>query len=385
MNADAVERTGRLHPGDPREIAGHTLLGRIGEGGMGTVYLARSHDGRRVAIKLIKAAHAMDAGFAARFRDEVASARRVASFCTARVLGDGVADGRPYMITEYIPGVSLARQVSDFGALEPGTLHGVALGVAAALTAIHAAGLVHRDLKPANVILSMSGPRVIDFGIARALDSSHALTRAGQLVGSPGWWAPEQVRGLPVTPAVDVFTWGCLVAYAGTGRHPYGEGDALTMAARLLHATPDPGRLPAPLDGLVARALDPDPARRPSAGELLLALAATAEAPAAPPSEGPVARPAGNPDPGTGSPTGTGSPAGADARTGTGTGPPASPAGAEARAEAAPTGGWRPPGDPAVRPEAGDRRWRYVLPLAVLLILGAAALGLLVIPALLAR
>ncbi|GAA3126614.1 hypothetical protein GCM10010466_16870 [Planomonospora alba] len=263
----------RLRAGDPERIGPYRLLGRLGEGGMGTVYLATAPTGRPVAVKVIRAEFAIEEGFAARFHAEVDNARRVASFCTAQVLDNGNADdGRPYMVTEYIAGTPLSRQISRYGALEPGPLHGVALGVAAALAAIHVAGLVHRDLKPANVILSLSGPRVIDFGIARALDSASGFTRSGEVLGSPGWWAPEQVRGQGITPAADVFAWGCLVAYAGSGRHPYGRGDAITMASRLLNSRPDLGALPAPLNDLVRLATAMDPYLRPTAQDLLIAL-----------------------------------------------------------------------------------------------------------------
>ncbi|WP_405141876.1 serine/threonine protein kinase [Sphaerisporangium sp. NBC_01403] len=273
--ASSVDRAGTepLQPYDPPRIGPYRLLGRLGQGGMGTVYLAEAPTGRPVAVKVVKAEFTVDEGFAVRFHSEVANARRVASFCTAQVLDNGNAvDGRPYMVTEYIAGTPLSAQISRYGALEAGTLHGVALGVAAALAAIHVAGLVHRDLKPANVILSMSGPRVIDFGIARALDATQGVTKSGELLGSPGWWAPEQVRGEEISPAADVFAWGCLVAYAGNGRHPYGRGDMLTLASRVLTGRPDLGTLPAPLDRLVRLATDPDPLRRPSAQDLLIAL-----------------------------------------------------------------------------------------------------------------
>ncbi|WP_306461938.1 serine/threonine-protein kinase, partial [Spongiactinospora gelatinilytica] len=263
----------RLTSTDPETIGPYKLFGRLGEGGMGTVYLATAPTGRLVAVKVVKAEYAAEPGFAVRFHSEVDNARRVASFCTAQVLDNGDdRDGRPYMVTEYIEGLPLSRQISRYGALEAGTLHGVALGVAAALAAIHVAGLVHRDLKPANVILSISGPRVIDFGISRALDRTHGMTLSGELIGSPGWWAPEQVRGVPITPAADIFAWGCLVAYAGNGRHPFGHGDAIALAGRVLNGRPDLGVLPAPLNDLVRRATDPEPERRPTAQELVLAL-----------------------------------------------------------------------------------------------------------------
>ncbi|MFC6537979.1 serine/threonine-protein kinase [Nonomuraea salmonea] len=278
-----MEPTGAapLRPTDLREIGPYRLLGRLGEGGMGTVFLARAPTGRFVALKVVKAEFANQEGFAARFHAEVENARRVASFCTAQVLDNGnTGDGRPYMVTEYIAGTPLSAQITNYGALDPGPLHGVALGVAAALAAIHVAGLVHRDLKPANVILSISGPRVIDFGIARALDRETGFTMSGELLGSPGWWAPEQVRGEAVSPAADIFAWGCLVAYAGNGRHPFGRGDPITLATRVLNNPPDLGALPAPLNELVRRATSMDAALRPSAQDLLIALVGgTAPAP----------------------------------------------------------------------------------------------------------
>ncbi|MEU8245234.1 protein kinase [Nonomuraea sp. NPDC048916] len=280
-----MEPTGAapLRPTDLREIGPYRLLGRLGEGGMGTVFLARAPTGRFVAVKVVKVEFANQEGFAARFHAEVENARRVASFCTAQVLDNGnTGDGRPYMVTEYIAGTPLSDQIAKYGALDPGPLHGVALGVAAALAAIHVAGLVHRDLKPANVILSLSGPRVIDFGIARALDRETGFTMSGELLGSPGWWAPEQVRGQAVSPAADIFAWGCLIAYAGNGRHPFGRGDPITMATRVLHTPPDLGALPAPLNELVRRATSMEPGPRPSAQDLLIALVGgSAPAPAA--------------------------------------------------------------------------------------------------------
>ncbi|MGI8331020.1 protein kinase domain-containing protein [Actinomadura scrupuli] len=263
---------GPLLPQDPERVGSYTILGRIGEGGMGAVYLGRAPDGRKVAVKVVRSELARDAGFVARFQDEVANAQRVASFCTAQVLDHGESDGRAYMVTEFIDGVSLLEYVNENGQLSPGMLQGVAVGVAAALVAIHSAGLIHRDLKPANVLLSYSGPRVIDFGIARALDAATNHTMTGQLVGSPGWMAPEQILQQPVTTAVDIFSWGCLVAYAANGINPFGRGDFSVMSARLLHGDPQVGVLPAPLDRLVRSALDKDPRNRPSAKDLLLTM-----------------------------------------------------------------------------------------------------------------
>ncbi|GAA4241682.1 hypothetical protein GCM10022254_71490 [Actinomadura meridiana] len=261
-----------LRPDDPTRIGRYGIEAKIGEGGMGAVYLGRDPAGRPVAVKVVRPALAGDPSFLARFHDEAANARRVASFCTAHVLEHGDDLGLSYMVTEYIDGPSLLAHIGTNGALSPGMLHGVAVGVAAALVAIHSAGLVHRDLKPSNVLLSISGPRVIDFGIARALDAASSHTRTGQFVGTPGWIAPEQVTTQRITPAVDVFAWGCLIAYAANGRNPFGEGSFQILAARAVHAEPELGDLPAPLAGLVAAALRKDPDQRPTARDLLLNL-----------------------------------------------------------------------------------------------------------------
>ncbi|GAB3207480.1 protein kinase domain-containing protein [Marinactinospora thermotolerans] len=263
-----------LAAGDPATIGPYVLAGRLGSGGMGTVYLGRAPEkGAQVAIKVIRPELAFDEATRARFRDEMENARRVASFCTAKVLDHGTFENRPYMVTEYIAGTALAEHIATHGPLDSSTLHGFALGVAAALAAIHGAGLVHRDLKPANVLLSLSGPRVIDFGIARALNTATNHTQTGIVMGSPGWMAPEQLLEEKVTTAADIFAWGCLVAFAGTATHPFGNGDAMTLGKRVLFAEPQINGLDSPLDRLVAQALAKEPERRPKAQDLLLALA----------------------------------------------------------------------------------------------------------------
>ncbi|MFB4303271.1 serine/threonine-protein kinase [Actinomadura sp. NTSP31] len=267
-----------LGAGDPPAVGPYPLLGKLGEGGMGTVYFGRGADGRPVAIKVIKPEMAADERYRARFQDEVRHAQQVASFCTAAVLDYGDDAGRPYLVTEYVDGRPLSEHIKQQGGLPPGTVHGLAVGVAAALTAIHAAGLVHRDLKPANVLLSISGPRVIDFGIARGVGEHSGHTKSGFVVGSPGWISPEQVQTGQVSPASDVFAWGCLVALAGTGRHPFsGSGahstsDPLVVAYRAQQRMYDLGDLAEPLRTVVAKALSPEPGMRPTAQQLLLAL-----------------------------------------------------------------------------------------------------------------
>ncbi|WP_235488412.1 DUF4352 domain-containing protein [Frankia sp. AvcI1] len=261
-----------LNPHEPRSIGPYALVSRLGVGGMGTVYLARNTAGRRVAVKVIRPDLAADEEFRRRFRAEVEAARRVAPFCTAEVLDADPNAPAPYLVTEFIDGVRLDEQVES-GPLASSTLTGLAVGVATALTAIHSAGLVHRDLKPSNVMLSLSGPRVIDFGIAQALEGAKAKPTAWGF-GSAGWMAPEQVHGQPIGPEADVFAWGILIAYAGTGRHPFGDGSDIEIGMRIVGSAPDLRGLREPLVGLVSAALAKHPDDRPSARELLLRLVA---------------------------------------------------------------------------------------------------------------
>ena len=258
-----------LQPGDPSTLGPYRVVGRLGQGGMGTVYLAVSPAGGHVAIKVIRADHLRDPRARARFHREVDAARRVARFCTARVL-DADLDGRPpFVVTEYIEGPNLQEVVEGRGPLGSSGLDTLAVGVLTALAAIHAAGVVHRDLKPANVLLSDFGPRVIDFGIAGALDFTSGLTGVGQFLGTPAYMAPEQVDGLPITPAVDVFAWGCLVTYAARGRPPFDGTNLVRLAYQIVHTQPDLNGVDDDLRPLVERALAKAPGERPSARELL--------------------------------------------------------------------------------------------------------------------
>jgi hypothetical protein len=264
--------TSPLQPGDPETVGRFSVAARLGQGGMGTVYLAHDADRRPVAIKVIRPELAGDPAFRARFAGEIGAARRVTASCTARVLDAEPEAERPWFATEYVDGTPLDRLVATQGPLPPSSVEGLAVGVAAALTAIHAAGLVHRDLKPGNVLVSPFGPKVIDFGIARAIDGGGSVTMTGMVLGTPGWMAPEQLAGMPPSPAGDVFAWGCLVAFAAGGRAPFGDGPAEEVARRPASQPPDLRAVPESLRGLVSAATDRDPERRPAARELLLGL-----------------------------------------------------------------------------------------------------------------
>ncbi|WP_203886610.1 serine/threonine-protein kinase [Planotetraspora kaengkrachanensis] len=263
-----------LTVGDPVIIGRYLLLGRLGSGGMGVVYLAERPEGGLAAVKTPHSMHLSDPTLRARFAEEAEFSRRVVPFHTATAIEDGFDNGRPYLVTEYIPGPSLSQVVVDGGPLTPDLAYGVALGAAAALLATHEAGLVHRDLKPANVLLSPRGPYVIDFGIARDVDAATAHTQAGQIMGSPGWVAPERLTGGPAIPASDVFSWGCLVAFAATGLHPFGTGELDVVSRRILVEEPRIAGVPRLLWDSVSASLRKEPAERPDAGELLSALLA---------------------------------------------------------------------------------------------------------------
>ncbi|MFG1609664.1 serine/threonine-protein kinase [Actinoplanes sp. NPDC049265] len=263
-----------LHPSEATRLGDYELLGRLGRGGMGTVYLGRAPDGRTVAIKVIRA-ELSDDEMRRRFRSEVNRLRQVPSFSTAAVLDADVDHDPAYLVVEYVDGPSLASVVRERGPLSPEQLRGVAIGITTALCAIHGAGVIHRDLKPENVLLPVGGVKVIDFGIARTLDATSLHTRTDQMVGTVSYMAPERFASdgsTTVTPAADIFAWGVMVAYAATGRTPFGADSPPATAMRILTQPPNLSGLTQPIRGLVERALAKEPAQRPTARQLLDAL-----------------------------------------------------------------------------------------------------------------
>lgn len=274
-----------LQASDPRIIGAYRPLSRLGAGGMGVVYLVQDSSGRQLALKLLRPELADDSGFRSRFRREVEAARRVGGICNARYLDADLESDHPYLVTEYVDGGSLLDFVTTHGPLQGDQLIGLAVGLAEALVAMNAVGVIHRDLKPSNVLMAASGPKVVDFGISHAADGT-VLTQTGSVVGSPGWMAPEQALGHGTTPAIDVFSWGSTVAFASTGRSPFGEGRPDAILYRVVHETPDLEGIDPRLQRLVTRALEKDPGARPSAENLLLEsvrISATGTALAGPP------------------------------------------------------------------------------------------------------
>jgi hypothetical protein len=263
-----------LQSADPKRVGRYRLIARLGAGGMGVVYLAETADGHPVAVKLLRPELADDPEFRTRFGREVATLTRVQGICTVRVIEADTQAPTPFLVTEYADGPSLSEYAAARGPLDPGMLYGLATGLAEALTAIHAAGIVHRDLKPSNVLLTASGPKVIDFGIAQALDTT-SLTRTGITVGSAGFMAPEQIMGRAGT-AADIFTWAVTVAFAASGQSPFGTGASDAIMYRIMHAAPDISAVPPGLHPLVEAALAKDPQARPTAVQLLAQLTNTA-------------------------------------------------------------------------------------------------------------
>lgn len=273
-----------LQPDDPTSIGPYRLSARLGEGGMGQVFLAVSRSGRRLAVKVIRPQIAADPGFRERFRREVAAARTVGGFWTAPIVDADPEGAVPWVASDYIDAPDLAALVRDRGPLPEPELRSLAAGLAEALEAVHRAGLVHRDLKPSNILVTGTGPRVIDFGISKAAEGATALTDTGLVVGTPGYMSPEQASGEPVGPPSDVFALGAVLAYAATGRPPFGEGSVPALLYRVVHDTPDLDGVPPALHPLVADCLEKSPEWRPTPSGILNALLGPGAAePATPP------------------------------------------------------------------------------------------------------
>ncbi|GIM99573.1 serine/threonine protein kinase [Planomonospora venezuelensis] len=278
-----MSRVRELRKNDPKSLGPYRTTGFLGEGGQGSVLLGLAPDGSRVAIKVLHTRLAEKPEAVRRFRREVDTARRVAQFCTARILDLGVEDGVPYVVSEYVEGVSLEETVRGSGPLHGDDLVRLAVGTVTALTAVHRAGIVHRDFKPSNVLMAADGPRVIDFGVARALDVT-SVTSSG-VVGSPAYISPEQIRGGPVGPAADLFGWAGTMVFAATGAPAFGADSVPAVFHRVLSLDPDLSAVPERLRRTLSACLAKDPALRPDAQEVLLALMDEGHVLAEPPRE----------------------------------------------------------------------------------------------------
>ncbi|RII18655.1 Serine/threonine-protein kinase AfsK [Streptomyces sp. YIM 130001] len=261
----------RLRREDPRVVGSFRLHRRLGAGGMGVVYLGSDRRGQRVALKVIRPDLAEDQEFRSRFAREVSAARRIRGGCTARLVAADLEAERPWFATQYVPGPSLHDKVAEEGPLSAAEVAAVGSALSEGLVAVHEAGVVHRDLKPSNILLSPKGPRIIDFGIAWATGAS-TLTHVGTAVGSPGFLAPEQVRGAAVTPATDVFSLGATLAYAAMGDSPFGHGSSEVMLYRVVHEAAQLRGVPDALAPLLSACLAKDPEERPSTLQLSLRL-----------------------------------------------------------------------------------------------------------------
>ncbi|WP_405663379.1 serine/threonine-protein kinase [Streptomyces sp. RK9] len=271
-----------MHPleaDEPAVIGPYRLLGRLGSGGMGRVYLGRSAGGRTVAVKVVHPHFALDEEFRARFRREVDAARRVGGDWTAPVLEADPEARVPWVATAYAAGPSLTEAVRDGGALPEHSVRVLGAGLAEALAHVHGLDLVHRDVKPSNVLLTMDGPRLIDFGIARATDGTASLTSTGVSIGSPGYMSPEQILGKGVTGAADVFSLGAVLVYAATAGTPFPGDSSAALLYKVVHEEPELGALTGDFRDLVAACLAKDPAARPAPAALAHRLAPEGAAP----------------------------------------------------------------------------------------------------------
>ena len=257
-----------LSANDPRMIGEFRLHSRLGAGGMGQVYLGFSPAGRAVAIKVIHSQFAADPEFLRRFSHEVTAARAIGGMYTAPVVDSSVTDSSPWLATAYVPGPPLSAIVAKHGALPEAAVWRLAAGLAEALRAVHAAGVIHRDLKPANVLLADDGPHVIDFGISRPFHGTQ-LTSAGMVIGTPGYMSPEQAKTGPAGPASDIFSLGCVLAYAATGSPPFGGENPASVLFRIVSAEPDMSAIPPRLRQVIEACLKKDPAQRPEPAQVI--------------------------------------------------------------------------------------------------------------------
>ncbi|WP_234421811.1 serine/threonine protein kinase [Streptomyces sp. CB00316] len=269
-SAENVGQLSPLGPEDPREVAGYRLLARIGEGGMGRVYLSRTRGNQPVALKVIRREYAQDEEFRRRFEQEATSARRVRGYHIVPVVDHDTTGPQPWLATTYVPGLALDQLLTGHGTLPLTTVLQLTGCAAEALHAVHKAGVIHRDMKPSNILIGSEGPWIIDFGIARAADATQ-LTRSGGLIGTPQFMSPEHAGGQDLTPATDVFSLGLIAAVAATGRHPYGDAGAITLATKIANSEsrpPDLTAYPEPLRAVLERTLAADATARPTPSEL---------------------------------------------------------------------------------------------------------------------
>ncbi|RCV55687.1 serine/threonine-protein kinase [Marinitenerispora sediminis] len=269
-----------LSPNDPTAFGDYSVVGRLGRGGQGIVYLARDLDGDEYAVKVLNEEWSQDTDLRKRFEKEVRAAQKVASFCTAAIHEANLDAEPPYVVSEYVPGPSLQEAVAKEGPRKGAALQRLAVSTATALVAIHQAGIVHRDFKPGNVLLGPDGPRVIDFGIARVVDGTATMTNS--IVGTPSYMAPEQIEGRGITDKVDVFAWGCVMAYASTGHAPFGADSVPAVVHRVISAPPELTGVTGPLRTIIEDCLNKDANRRPTAQQLLMRLLGHEDTAAAP-------------------------------------------------------------------------------------------------------
>ncbi|GHC76027.1 hypothetical protein GCM10007079_11930 [Nocardiopsis terrae] len=259
-----------LLPSDPSSFGDYSVTGRLGKGGQGVVYLAEDSAGDEYAVKVLNDQWSADADLRRRFEKEVRAAQKVASFCTAAIIEAQLDSDPPYVVSEFVPGKDLQETVAKGRVVRGSALQRLAVSTATALVAIHRAGIVHRDFKPGNVLIGPDGPRVIDFGIARVDDGTATMTNS--IVGTPSYMAPEQIEGRGITDKCDIFAWGCVIAFASTGRAPFGSDTVPAVVHRVVSAPPDLEEIDEALRPVVESCLDKDPEKRPNAQTLLMRL-----------------------------------------------------------------------------------------------------------------